>query len=51
MATGASRAVADTQYLQKKGNVWMVVVEVPKPLRPILADAAPEAVPPDLQSR
>jgi integrase len=37
MATGASRAVADTQYLQRKGNVWMVVVEVPKPLRPILA--------------
>jgi len=25
--------MADTQFLQKKGNVWMVVVEVPKPLR------------------
>jgi hypothetical protein len=23
----------DTQYLAKKGNVWLVVVEVPKPLR------------------
>lgn len=28
--------MADMQYLQKKGNVWMAVVEVPKPLRETL---------------
>jgi integrase len=31
--------VPDTQFLQKKGNVWMVVVEVPKPLRATLQTA------------
>lgn len=25
--------MADTKYLQKKGNTWRVVVEIPKPLR------------------
>ena len=25
--------MADTRYLQKKGNTWRVVVEIPKPLR------------------
>ncbi|MGO3931217.1 tyrosine-type recombinase/integrase [Rhodopseudomonas pseudopalustris] len=28
--------MADTKYLQKKGNTWRVVVEIPKPLRPAL---------------
>lgn len=28
--------MADTKYLQKKGNTWRVVVEIPKPLRAAL---------------
>ena len=28
--------MADTRYLQKKGNTWRVVVEIPKPLRPAI---------------
>ncbi|ABD05636.1 Phage integrase [Rhodopseudomonas palustris HaA2] len=28
--------MADTKYLQKKGNTWRVVVEIPKPLREAL---------------